>query len=234
VVRRARAGVPVPRRGVGGGRCNDRHTRPAPTAAAGPEDEHPVQHLPPNGANPPLRIGLRPRRSHRRAQHRQSLGGEDGVEYGGELRVPIADQNRNRPTRSSRPMSRLRACWPTPSPTGCAVTPSTWTLRVAVSITNSTYRRCRNTVSTVKQVHRQHTLGLAAEELVPGQGRPLGCRVNPGALQHRPHGAGPNRVLEATQLTVDAAIAPGRVLAGQPQHQARISAATPGRPRRCG
>ena len=57
-----------------------------------PEDEHPVQHLPPNGTNPPLRIGIRPRRSHRRAQHRQSLGGEDGVECGGELRVPIADQ----------------------------------------------------------------------------------------------------------------------------------------------
>jgi hypothetical protein len=57
-----------------------------------PEDEHPVQHLPPNGANPPLRIGIRPRRSYRRAQHRQSLGGQDGVECGGELRVPIADQ----------------------------------------------------------------------------------------------------------------------------------------------
>jgi hypothetical protein len=49
------------------------------------------------------------------------------------------------------------------SPDGCAVTPSTCTRRVATSITNSTYRRLRNTVSTVKQVHRQHTLGLRPE-----------------------------------------------------------------------
>jgi hypothetical protein len=70
---------------------------------------------------PTARHGIRPRRSHRYAQHRQSLGGEDGVEYGGELRVSIADRKPDRPTRSSRPMSRLRACWPTHSPTGCAV-----------------------------------------------------------------------------------------------------------------
>ena len=56
-----------------------------------PEDEHPVQYLPPNRAHPALRISVRPRRSHRRAQHRQSLGSEDGVECGGELRVPVAD-----------------------------------------------------------------------------------------------------------------------------------------------
>jgi hypothetical protein len=48
-------------------------------------------------------------------------------------------------------MSRLQACYVTHSPTGCAVTPSTWTWRVATSITNSTYSRLRNTVSTVKK-----------------------------------------------------------------------------------
>ena len=35
VVRRARAVVPAPRRGAGGGRCSGQRTRPAPTAAAG-------------------------------------------------------------------------------------------------------------------------------------------------------------------------------------------------------
>jgi hypothetical protein len=74
-------------------------------------------------------------------------------------------------------------------------------------------------VSTVKQVHRQHTLGLGAEELPPAQGRPDRCRVDTGALQDGPDGAGPNLVAEPAQLTVDAAVAPGRVLPGQPQHQ---------------
>ena len=48
-------------------------------------------------------------------------------------------------------MRRFRACWATHSPTGCAVTPSTWTRRVATSIANSTYSRRNKTVSTVKK-----------------------------------------------------------------------------------
>src|SRR6266568_3975199 len=61
--------------------------------------------------------------------------------------------------------------------------PSTWTRRVATSITNSTYSRLSNTVSTVQEVHRQHTLGLGPEELPPGERRPLGRRSNPGAAE---------------------------------------------------
>ena len=44
------------------------------------EDEHPVQHLTPNGADPSLRVGIRPWRPHRRAQHLDSLGREDRVD----------------------------------------------------------------------------------------------------------------------------------------------------------
>jgi hypothetical protein len=113
-------------------------------------DQHPVQHLPPNRAHPPLRIGIRPRRPHRRHEHLDRLGGEDGVERDGELGVQIADQEPE-PVGAVVAMSRLRACWATHSPIGCAVTPSTWTWREATSITNSTDRRLRNTVSTVKK-----------------------------------------------------------------------------------
>jgi hypothetical protein len=115
------------------------------------QDQHPVQHLPPNGPDPPLRVGIRLRCPHRRAQHLDSLGGEDRVDRGGELRVPITDQKPEPAIAVVEAMSRLRACCVTQSPTGCGVTPSTWTWRVATSITNSTYSRLRNTVSTVKQ-----------------------------------------------------------------------------------
>jgi hypothetical protein len=33
------------------------------------QDQHPIQDLPPNRAHPPLRVGVGPRRPHRRAQH---------------------------------------------------------------------------------------------------------------------------------------------------------------------
>jgi hypothetical protein len=127
--------------------------------------------------------------------------------------------NRNRPRSSPISMSRFRACWATQSPTGCGVTPSTRTRRVATSITNSTYSRFNNTVSTVKQVHRQHTGGLGPQELPPGKRRPPWCRINPAAVQDGPHGARPHPESEPAQLAVDPPVARGRVLPGQPQHQ---------------
>ena len=41
---------------------------------------------------------------------------EDGVERGGELAVPVADQEPELPACSPRSMSRLRACWGTQAP----------------------------------------------------------------------------------------------------------------------
>ncbi len=55
------------------------------------EDEHPVQHLASNGAHPPLRVGVRPRRPHRRDEHLHRLGGKDRIERGGELGIPVAE-----------------------------------------------------------------------------------------------------------------------------------------------
>jgi hypothetical protein len=54
------------------------------------QDQHPVQQLPPNGPHPPFGIRVRLRRPHRRDQHLDSVGGEDRVERGGELRIPVA------------------------------------------------------------------------------------------------------------------------------------------------
>jgi hypothetical protein len=63
-----------------------------PPQLPAPEDEHLVQQLTPNRAHPPLRVGVRPRRSHWRAQHPDPLGREDRIERGSELHIPIADQ----------------------------------------------------------------------------------------------------------------------------------------------
>ena len=115
------------------------------------EDEHPVQHLTPNGADPSLRVGIRPWRPHRRAQHLDPFSGKDRIERRGEPRIPIADQKPEPADAIASSMSRFRACWVTHAPAACGVTPSTWTRRVAISITNSTYSRFRNTVSTVKK-----------------------------------------------------------------------------------
>jgi hypothetical protein len=56
------------------------------------DDQHPVQQLPPDGAHPPLCVGVGLWRPYRRAQHPDPLGREDRIERGGELRVPISDE----------------------------------------------------------------------------------------------------------------------------------------------
>jgi hypothetical protein len=56
------------------------------------EDQHVVQALAAQRAHEPLRVGIRSRRPDRRLDHPRAVPGEDFVECGGELAVPVADQ----------------------------------------------------------------------------------------------------------------------------------------------
>src|SRR5262249_17893195 len=78
-------------------------------------------------------------------------------------------RNRKEPIRSPRSISRLRACCEVQGPSGRAVTPRICTCRVATSITNSTYRRLRKTVSTWKKSQASRPLALSAQERPPGR-----------------------------------------------------------------
>jgi hypothetical protein len=120
------------------------------------------------------------------------LGGEDGVERGSELRVPIPHQKPEPVARSPNSASRFRTCWTTHSPTGCAVTPSRCTPRVPTSTQNNTYSPPQQNRVDGEEVHRQHGIGLRVQKLPPGQCRPLRCRIDTGPLENRPHGAGPD------------------------------------------
>jgi hypothetical protein len=56
------------------------------------EDQHPLQALATDGADPPLGVGVRHRRTRRTSQHADAGVGEHGILARGELRVAIADQ----------------------------------------------------------------------------------------------------------------------------------------------
>ena len=102
------------------------------------ENQHPVQALSTDGADPPLGVGVGLRRTRRTTQHRDAGISEHGIEAFGELRVSIADQEPETSARSPSAYMRLRACWVTHSPVGCRVTPRMWTLRVPTSRTKNT------------------------------------------------------------------------------------------------
>jgi hypothetical protein len=106
-----------------------------------------------------------------------------------------------------------------PLPAGCALTPSTWTRRLPTLVANSTYGRRSNTVSTVNKPTARIRCAWARRNYPPGHRRPLRGGINPGTREKRPDHAGSDPVAQPAQLAMDPAVAPGRVLCGQSQHQ---------------
>ena len=62
----------------------------------GVDDQDLVQAFPPCGPHPSFRVCVRPRRPGRCLEHLDGVGGEDGVECGGELGVTVADEELER------------------------------------------------------------------------------------------------------------------------------------------
>ena len=100
-----------------------------------------------------------------------------------------------------------------------AVTPRRWTRRVETSSTNRTYRRLRKTVSAGRS-RRPRSLGLGGQELLPGQAGAAWCRVDAASFGEQPHRARCDLLSKPGQFTVDAPVAPRRVLRCHRQDQA--------------
>ena len=88
---------------------------------AATEDEQLVEALPPHGTDPALDVGVRVRRLYRRPDDSDPLA----VENGAKARLNFVSRswirNRGRRPRSSRSMSRLRACCIIQAPSGLLV-----------------------------------------------------------------------------------------------------------------
>ena len=67
------------------------------------QDQHPVQQLPPNRAHPPLRVGVGPRRPHRRAQHRIPSAAKTASNAAVNFVSRSRSRNRKRPTGRRAP-----------------------------------------------------------------------------------------------------------------------------------
>jgi hypothetical protein len=114
-------------------------------------DENPVEEFPAYAAHPSFHDRVHSRCLRGREHDADALGLEHLIEQLGELAVRSLIMNRKSSMRSSRLSIRLRACWATQLAVGFAVTPSTWTRRVACSTTVKQYSRVRVIVSTLKK-----------------------------------------------------------------------------------
>ena len=68
----------------------------------------------------------------------------------------------------------------------------------------------------VGEVDRADRVGLRGEELSPGRAGPRGSGIDAGGPQDVPDGRGGDPVAESDELTVDAAVPPGRILLRHP------------------
>jgi hypothetical protein len=84
---------------------------------------------------------------------------------------------------------------------------------------NSTDSRCRQMVSTVKQVAGQDRRGLLAQERPPRCARPSRRGIKPVAAQGGGDGGGRDLDAQPEQLAVDALVAPARIVLCEADHQ---------------
>ncbi len=148
-----------------------------------------------------------------------AVGGEDGVEGAGELRIAIADEELDRRClvgELHREVSSLLGD-PVDDRRG-GDSGDSYETAVVVDEDEHVEPTEEHRVD-VEEVARDQTLGLCSEELRPGRSRPPWRWVDTVAFQYRPDAGWGDRDAHGGELAVDATISPGRVLLRQADHE---------------
>ena len=111
------------------------------------DDQDAVEQFAADGSDEALGDRVRPRRLRWRLDDPDIDRGEHGIEGGGELGVAVADEEPEAPIGFVEVHEQVAGLLGDHSPVGWAVTPRTWTRRVACSMTKNAYSRCRVIVS---------------------------------------------------------------------------------------
>ena len=181
-------------------------------------DQEVVEAFAAQGADEAFGDGVRPRCSDRGAEDADVGAGEHGVEGGGELAVPVADQELELLGAVAEIQQEVAGLLSDPGAGGVGGDSGEVHAAAAVLDHDEDVVAAEEDVVDVREVHGEDRSGLRGQELSPGRPGPVRRGVDPGGLQDRPHGGGGDRVAEPDQLALDASIAPPRVLPGQPQH----------------
>ena len=125
-------------------------------------------------------------------------------------------RNRNRSARSPRSISRFRACCTVHAPSGCAVTPRTWTWRVLdLDHEEHVDPAQGHRAVDVEEIARQHRGSLRAQELPPRRAAALRRGRDPQPFQDPPHRRGDRPGTRGRAVRPGSACSPAGVL---PRH----------------
>ena len=185
---------------------------------AAAEDQEMVEAVGAHGPHPPLRVGVRVRRPHRRPDHPHALGTEHLVEPAAELRVPVMDKQPERLIVAEL-HQQVASLLGRPGP-------------VRVSRARDVLdppRRERDEEQNVdplqkrgldrQEVARQRRRRLLTQKRPPRHATPVRRRRNPRLDQHSPHRRRRHRNPKPLELPDDPLVTPARVLPRQPEDQ---------------
>jgi len=149
-------------------------------------DQHPVGALGPDGPHPAFGIIICSRRSRRRLHNSYVLAGKDSVERGRELGVAIPDEEPERADPVREVHSQVAGLLRSPCPVRVPGHPQdVYPPGRYISMTNSTYRRLRKIVSTVKKSHASSPSAWERRNLRQEVSRPRGAGLMPRARRIR-------------------------------------------------
>ena len=169
---------------------------------------------------------VRPGRSDRGADDPQVGAGEDGVERGGELAVPVADQEPEPIAAIAEVHQQVAGLLGDPGAGGVGGDPRDVHAAAVVFDDDEDVEAAQERGVDVGEVDREDGMGLRGEELSPGRTGPSGRGIEARVFQDLPDGRGGNGMAEADQLVLNSSVAPAGILTGHPQHE--------GPDRRCG
>ena len=163
--------------------------------------------------------GVGPRRANRGADDADVGASEHCIEGGGELAVPVTDQEPKLLGSITEVHEQVAGLLSDPGPGGMSGYSRYVHAAAAVLDHHEDVEAAQEDGVDVGEVDREDRVGLRGEELPPGRVGPSRGGVEAGGLEDRPDGGGRYPVADADQLAVDPSVAPAGIFLGHGQHQ---------------
>jgi hypothetical protein len=196
-------------------------------------DQQPVGALLANAANEPLGIAIRSRRPRRDLDHIEAFGGEDGIEGGGELGVPVADQEAERADPLTQIHHQITGGLGSPDRGRMSGHPEQVHPAGADLHHKQDVESAQRDGIESEEIGGQQPRGLSTQEDVPSGVCSAWCWPEAGGGQDAADRALAQAMSQPDQFALDTTMAPGRILLRHAQHQV-TDLVTEGRPDWCG
>src|SRR4051812_2331036 len=171
---------------------------------AGSDDQEVVEAFTAQGADETFRDRIRPGCPDRGVDDADVGAGEYGVEGGGELAVPVADQEPEPVGAVAEVHQQVAGLLGNPGAGGVGSDPGEVHTATVVLYHDENVEAAQEHGVYVSEVDGEDAVGLRGQELAPGRPGPSGRRIEPGVFHDLPDGRGGDGVAEADQLALDA------------------------------